>query len=90
MRAQRRGAVFEHGRPRPPDPPAAELASADFGTGDEAVRAGRAQAAAARPAHSPLLLLRLPELLAAHFDMTPDALRDLALRLSNTPQGGRL
>ncbi|WP_331727032.1 hypothetical protein [Streptomyces sp. NBC_00280] len=57
----------------------------------EAVLAAHAQAMAARPAHTPLLLEgRLLERPAAHFDMTPDELRALAFRLSNAPERGLL
>ncbi|MPY57186.1 hypothetical protein [Streptomyces spongiae] len=90
--AMTRSAVLEQGRARTLDPQVAELASATFGAGAEAVvLAGHAQTVTARPAHGPLLLeRRLPEQLAAHFDMWPNPLRDLALRLSNAPEGGLL
>ncbi|MEU0111948.1 hypothetical protein ABZ313_42315 [Streptomyces sp. NPDC006251] len=52
------------------------------------VSVAHAQAVADQPAEIPLLLEgRLREQLAAHFDMTPDALRDLAIHLSNDPEG---
>ncbi|WSM44671.1 helix-turn-helix domain-containing protein (plasmid) [Streptomyces cellulosae] len=83
--------MLEQGRTRTLDRQVAELLAAAFGTSAEAVLAAHAQAVAAQPAHNPLLLEgRLLEQLAAHFNMTPDAPRALAFRLSNAPEGGLL
>ncbi|MGW1043164.1 hypothetical protein [Streptomyces sp. NPDC002547] len=87
-----RSAALDQGRTRALDLQVAELVGATFDAGAEAVvLGGHAQAVTARPAHGPLLReRRLPEQVAAHFDMSPAALRDLLLRLSNAPEGGLL
>lgn len=83
--------MLKQGRTRTMEPQVAELSRTASSAGAEAVLAAHAQAMAARPACTPLLLEgRLLEQPAAHFDMTPDALRALAFRLSNAPERGLL
>lgn len=87
-----RSAVLEQGRTRALDPQMAELVSATFGASAEAdILAGHAQTWTALSSHGPLLLgRRLPEQLAAQFNMSPASLRDLLFRFSNAPEGGLL